>query len=95
MLRRARCTPRRDRAAGRCRCRGGHGRAGNLQGVDKPFSATLPLMLHYRRIWVYGGRPLARHSGLLREESMALVRHFTVTGRRQFHGILVTLWLRR
>jgi hypothetical protein len=69
--------------------------AGNFQGVDKPFSATLPLMLHYRRIWVYGGRPLAWHSGLLREESMALVRHFTLIGRRQFHGLLVTLWLRR
>ena len=69
--------------------------AGDFQGVDKPFGATLPLMLHFRRIWVYGGRPLARHRGVLRDETLALLRYFTLKARRQFHGIVVTLWLRR
>jgi mannosyltransferase len=70
-------------------------RAGDLQGTDRPFRATLPLMLHYLRIWVYGGRPFGRHKGLLRNEALALRRYFTLIRRRPFHGILVTLWLRR
>jgi mannosyltransferase len=70
-------------------------RAGNFQGTDKPFSATLPLMLHYRRIWLYGGRPFVRHTGLLEDEAVALRQHFTLIARRQFRGILVTLWQRR
>jgi mannosyltransferase len=70
--------------------------AGNFQGRDKPFAATLPLMLSYRRIWVYGTRPtLRRPPGLLRDESMVLLSRFTLIGERQFHGILVTLWQRR
>ncbi len=33
--------------------------------------------------------------GLLRDESLILLRTFTVIARRQFKGITVTLWLRR
>jgi mannosyltransferase len=68
---------------------------GNLQGTDKPFRATLPLMLRYRRIWVYGGRPFERHKGLLKQESMTLRQHFILIARHRFRGIDVTLWQRR
>jgi mannosyltransferase len=69
--------------------------AGDFQGTGKPFRATLPLMLRYLRIWVYGGRPLERHKGLLKQESMALRQHFRLIARRKFRGIDVTLWQRR
>lgn len=51
-------------------------------------------MLRHRRIWLYGGRPFDRHKGLLRQESIALRRHFTLIARRRFRGILVMLWQR-
>ena len=71
-------------------------RAGNFQGRDKPFAATLPLMLGRRRVWVFGLRPSRRDPpGLLREESMVLLSRFTLIGEHRFHGILVTLWQRR
>ena len=70
--------------------------AGNFQGRDKPASLTLPLMLRYRRIWVFGGQPSLRWPpGQLRDESALLLHRFTLVRKRQFHGILVTLWLRR
>jgi hypothetical protein len=69
---------------------------GNFQGRDKPFSAVLPLMLDHRRIWVFGARPSQQHPrGLVGQESLALLRHFTLAGTHQFHNILVTLWVRR
>jgi len=69
---------------------------GNFQGRDKPFSAILPLMLHHRRIWVFGANPSQQQPpGLVREESLALLRHFTLIGTHQFHNIAVTLWVRR
>jgi mannosyltransferase len=69
---------------------------GNFQGRDKPVAETLPLMLHYRRIWVLGARPsLYRPEVELRAESMELLRDFTLIRIRQFHGIVVTLWQRR
>ncbi len=41
-------------------------RDGNFQGRDKPVGVTLPLMLGYRRIWVYGGRPSCAAQRLLK-----------------------------
>ncbi|HEX7269151.1 MAG TPA: hypothetical protein VF256_17250, partial [Streptosporangiaceae bacterium] len=71
-------------------------RAGDFQGRDKPFAVTYPLMLAHRRIWVFGTRPSTRRApGLISGESMALERRFTLIDRHRFHGILVTLWLRR
>jgi len=53
-------------------------------------------MLGHRRIWVFGTRPSTRKArGLISDESMALERRFTLIARHRFHGILVTLWLRR
>jgi mannosyltransferase len=69
---------------------------GNFQGRDKPVGVMLPLMLGYRRIWVYGARPsLRRPEAELRAESRVLLRRYTLVRQRQFHGILVTLWQRR
>jgi mannosyltransferase len=69
---------------------------GNFQGRDKPVGVTLPLMLGYRRIWVFGAQPsLRRPEAELRAESRVLLRRYTLIRQRQFHGILVTLWLRR
>ena len=69
---------------------------GNFQGRDKPVGVTLPLMLGYRRIWVYGARPsLRRPEAELRAESRVLLRRYILVRQRQFHGILVTLWQRR
>jgi hypothetical protein len=71
-------------------------RAGNFRGIDKPFSLAGPLMLHYRRIWVYGLRPSRKiPPGPLRDESLELFRDYTLAGFHQFHDIAVTLWVRR
>jgi mannosyltransferase len=71
-------------------------RAGDFRGRDKPFDITFPLMLNHRRIWVIGVRPSARlPAGPMRQESMVLERDFSLVAERHFHGILVTLWLRR
>jgi hypothetical protein len=37
----------------------------------------------------------AKGPGLISDESLALERRFTLIDRHRFHGILVTLWLRR
>jgi mannosyltransferase len=69
---------------------------GNFQGRDKPVGVTLPLMLGHRRIWVFGAQPsLRRPETELRAESTVLLRRYVLIRRRQFHGILVTLWQRR
>jgi mannosyltransferase len=71
-------------------------RAGDFRGSDKPFGITRPLMLGHRRIWVIGRAPSALlPPGLLRDESLVLMRDFTLTDKRHFRGIAVTLWLRR
>jgi mannosyltransferase len=71
-------------------------KAGNFRGRDKPFTLTGPLMLHYRRIWVYGLRPsLKIPPGPLRDESIELFRDYTLAGVHRFKGITVTLWVRR
>jgi mannosyltransferase len=71
-------------------------RAGDFQGQDKPFAVTYPLMLAHRRIWVFGTNPLMRRPpGLIGDESVTLERRFTLIDRHRFHGVLVTLWLRR
>jgi mannosyltransferase len=71
-------------------------RAGNFRGTDKRFAVTGPLMLGYRRIWVFGTRPAAnKPDPQTRAESIELMRDFTLIRQQRFHGILVTLWLRR
>jgi mannosyltransferase len=69
---------------------------GNFQGRDRPVGVTLRLMPGYRRIWVFGVRPSLRRPEVeLRDESAVLMRRYILVRQRQFHGILVTLWLRR
>jgi len=71
-------------------------RAGDFRGSDKPFSLTGPLMLRYRRIWVYGLRPsLNIPPGPLHDESLELFRYYTLAGVHHYHDITVTLWVRR
>jgi mannosyltransferase len=70
--------------------------AGNFRGIDKPFSLTGALMLHYRRIWVLGLRASPKiPPGPLRDESIELFRDYRPAGFHQFHDIAVTLWIRR
>jgi mannosyltransferase len=70
--------------------------AGNFRGTDKPFSATRPLMLNYRRIWVIGSRPTGLlGSSLFRQEGALLHSDFSLVASRHFRGIVVTLWIRR
>jgi mannosyltransferase len=70
--------------------------AGNFRGIDKPFSLTGPLMLHYQRIWVFGLRASRKiPPGPLRDESIELFRDYRLAGFHQFHDIAVTLWVRR
>jgi mannosyltransferase len=70
--------------------------AGNFRGIDKRFSLTGPLMLHYRRIWVFGLRASPKiPPGPLRDESIVLFRDYRLAGFRQFHDIAVSLWVRR
>jgi mannosyltransferase len=66
------------------------------QGVDKPFSAILPLMLRRRRIWVIGDLPSPTlPAGELREESQALLQYFVRVRVRGYRGVWLTLWVRR
>ena len=70
--------------------------AGSFRGTDKPFATSLPLMLGHRRVWVVGVAPSPRlPTLLLRQQSLALLQHFTLVSQRQFRGIDVTLWVRR
>jgi mannosyltransferase len=70
--------------------------AGNFQGRDKPVPAVQSLMLGYRRIWVLGRSPSANlTTGPVRAEDAALRSHFTLSAKRHFKGIFVTLWVRR
>jgi mannosyltransferase len=66
------------------------------QGIDKPVSAILPLMLAHRRIWVIGDVPSpALPAGALREESQLLLQDFTRVETRGYRGMWLTLWIRR
>jgi mannosyltransferase len=70
--------------------------AGSFRGTDKPFATSLPLILGHRRIWVVGVAPSPRlPTLLLRQQSLALLQHFTLVSQRRFRGIDVTLWVRR
>jgi len=70
--------------------------AGTFRGTDKSFSQTYPLMLRYPRIWVIGLRPSPQlPAGLLRQESDALISHFSLVSTSHFKGMFVTLWQRR
>jgi len=70
--------------------------AGNFQGRDKPVAAVQSLMAGYRRIWVVGRSPFAHlTTGPVRAEDTVLRSHFTLSAKRHFKGIFVTLWVRR
>jgi mannosyltransferase len=70
--------------------------AGNFQGRDKPVTAVQSLILGYRRIWVVGRSPFAHlTAGPVRAEDAALRTHFSLSAKRHFRGISVTLWVRR
>ena len=70
--------------------------AGNFQGRDKPVAAVQSLMTGYQRIWVVGRSPFARlTAGPVRAEDAVLTSHFSLTAKRHFKGISVTLWVRR
>jgi mannosyltransferase len=65
------------------------------QGIDKPVSAILPLMLAHRRIWVIGDVPSAAlPAGALREESQLLLQDFTRVRTQGYRGMWLTLWIR-
>jgi mannosyltransferase len=69
--------------------------AGNFQGTDKPFRLVEPLMLARQRIWVIGRQPspdLA--TSAFRAESILLRTNFSLILKRQFRGMIVTLWAR-
>jgi mannosyltransferase len=70
--------------------------SGTFQGINRPFSALRPLMLRYQRIWVVGQPPQeARPAGLMKSESQELRQNFTQAARARFHGITVSLWVKR
>jgi mannosyltransferase len=70
--------------------------SGTFQGINEPFSELRPVMLRYQRIWVVGGVPRAGlPRGLMRSESMELLQNFTLAREAPFHGMTVTLWIRR
>ena len=70
--------------------------SGTFQGINRPFSALRPLMLRYQRIWVVGQPPQeARPAGLMKSESQELRQNFTQAARARFHGITVTLWVKK
>jgi mannosyltransferase len=70
--------------------------SGTFQGINRPFSALRPLMLRYQRIWVVGQAPQEqRPPGLMKSESQELRQNFTQAARARFHGITVTLWVKR
>ena len=70
--------------------------AGTFQGTDQPAGAVAALLPTYHRIWVVGNAPSASLAApALRQESMALLGHFTLATRRQWKGISLTLWVRR
>ena len=70
--------------------------AGNFQGRDKPVASVQSLMTGYQRIWVVGRSPLAHlTAGPVRAEDAVLTSHFSLAAKREFKGIVVTLWVRR
>jgi mannosyltransferase len=66
------------------------------QGINKPVSVILPLMLAHRRIWVIGDVPSpALPAGELRAESQLLLQDFTRVRVQGYRGMWLTLWIRR
>jgi hypothetical protein len=52
-------------------------------------------MPSYQRIWVVGRSPSANlTAGPVRAEDAVLRSHFTLSAKRHFKGIFVTLWVR-
>jgi len=71
-------------------------KSGTFQGIDQPFKVTRLLMLQQRRIWVVGKSPAAAlPAGLMRDEGRVLRNRYSRIAARRFHGVVVTLWLRR
>ncbi len=71
-------------------------KAGNYNGINKPFPVVRSLMLTYRRIWVVGRAPSAHVSSpAIRAEGELLMKSYTRIADRHFKGMIVTLWLRR
>jgi mannosyltransferase len=69
--------------------------AGNFQGADKPFRLVEPLMLARQRIWVIGRQPSPDlTTSAFRAESILLRTNFSLVLKRQFRGMIVTLWVR-
>jgi hypothetical protein len=69
--------------------------AGNFQGTDKPFRLVEPLMLARQRIWVIGRQPSPDlTTSAFRAESILLRTNFSLILKRQFRGMIVTLWVR-
>ncbi len=70
--------------------------AGNFQGRDKPAAVVQSLMVGYQRIWVVGRSPFAHlTAGPVRAEDAVLRSRFSLSAKRHFKGIFVTLWVRR
>ncbi len=70
--------------------------SGTFQGINQPFAELRPIMLRYQRIWVLGAVPHAGlPAGLMHFESQELLQHFTLARQAPFHGMTVTLWIRR
>jgi mannosyltransferase len=76
--------------------------AGNFQGLNRRVPVTVALMSGYRRIWVVGRAPdsilvpgAVRLAAGEIPESKVLESQFTMTAEQEFHGITVTLWVRR
>jgi mannosyltransferase len=66
------------------------------QGINKPLSAVIPLMLAHRRIWVIGYLPSpALPAGAMRQESQLLLQDFSQVKARSYRGMWLTLWVRR
>lgn len=69
--------------------------AGTFEGTDKPPAVVAGLMTSYRRIWVIGNPPSAGLAApALRQESVALIGHFTMVTKLHWKGVSVSLWVR-
>jgi hypothetical protein len=71
-------------------------KAGNFNGVDKPFAAVKPVMLSYRRIWVLGRLPSASViNPSIAAEGQLLLSTYRLAFERQYKGMILSLWVRK